>query len=896
MSQKQPEPQNKHQVPLPDELSVNLDFFKKKLWRIKIAEAILAGVFGLILSFLIIFALDRFWETPTSVRLVTFIVGVSLFTIFAPYWIHRWVYGHRRDNQIARLISKQFPHLGDRLLGAVELQDQSEETECLSPELRSAAMREVAEEIARRDLNLALPPSRHYKWAIIVAVLLLLSIITFTTSPQASGNALKRWLFPMSETPRYTSTKFDLSNFNTPHYVAYGEPFILKAPLAENTNRSPNTARARYGKGQWVQSSLKNNAYTFEIPAQRSAQKLQIEAGDALQRLQIEPVMRPSLKSIRASIKLPEYLERGNTNADIRSGFITVLEGSHVTIQAKTSRKLKSASANIIQVLEPENIDLPAPEPVKPEQVTLSVADTQFTSAPFVIGETPIIVPIEWLDVYNLKPNKTLKLRIESTRDQRPTSYLQGVNRQHIMLAGDTLDLTLLNEDDYGLKNCGIAWSSDLNTQDTSSSGELALSEGAPTKTNLETPFAFSPANLKIQPQKLYLRSWAEDYKPNGERAYSEPSVIFILTPEEHAQVLKADFDKITAKLEEIAREEQNLNDENKRLSKKSEKELQNDLAQKKLQDQQNSEKDNTERMQKLNESMESLFKDAVRNGEIDKETLKKMSQAMQTMKEVGDKDLPQVEKKLQEAQNNSEQAKEKLNEAIEKQDKALEKMKQAIQQARDAKKNFEAGNFIARLKKAARNTNNTATSFISMIDQVIGQSFGDLDPVEQRSINDILKKQTQTSADIRWIKEDLTHYYARTQQEKHKELADAMNSSIIDESLRALSANVEKNISFKSIQESKKWAKQLAEWAKQLEGNKNEASGGGGDGAGGASQEDQDFEFMLKVMRMIQKEQEIRGRTRALEDLYRNINKDQTPKKIKPATPAAAVTPSISS
>ena len=72
--------------------SGNLRRSVKNLWRIKISEALLAGCTGLITSFLFVFLLDRFFETPTTVRLIILLAGTSLFAVFAPYWIHRWVY------------------------------------------------------------------------------------------------------------------------------------------------------------------------------------------------------------------------------------------------------------------------------------------------------------------------------------------------------------------------------------------------------------------------------------------------------------------------------------------------------------------------------------------------------------------------------------------------------------------------------------------------------------------------------------------------------------------------------------------------------------------------------------------------------------------------------------
>ena len=117
------------QAPLPESLKSQLTLFRGQLWKVKVAEALLAGVFGLLFSYLLVFGLDRIWDTPPLVRLGILVGGTSLFILFAPYWIHRWVFGHRREDQLARLIARKFPRLGDRLLGVVELQDQMDELE-----------------------------------------------------------------------------------------------------------------------------------------------------------------------------------------------------------------------------------------------------------------------------------------------------------------------------------------------------------------------------------------------------------------------------------------------------------------------------------------------------------------------------------------------------------------------------------------------------------------------------------------------------------------------------------------------------------------------------------------------------------------------------------------------
>ena len=98
------------------------------------------------------------------------------------------------------------------------------------------------------------------------------------------------------------------------------------------------------------------------------------------------------------------------------------------------------------------------------------------------------------------------------------------------------------------------------------------------------------------------------------------------------------------------------------------------------------------------------------------------------------------------------------------------------------------------------------------------------------------------------------------------------MTKSLIDVKLEELRRLIEENQSFTSIRLSKKWSGTLTQWAEILEGPKDE-NGGGGGGGGGGSQEEKDFEFMLKVMRMVQAEQDIRSRTRSLEQLLRSLN-----------------------
>ena len=468
MPAKQPSSSNQsHLAPIPDGLQRQLEAFRKKLWRIKISEALLAGCAGLTTSFLFVFLLDRFFETPTTVRLIILLAGTSLFAVFAPYWIHRWVYRHRREYQLARLISLRFPKLGDRLLGAVELQDQKEGEETLSPQLRAAAMNNVAAEASKLDLTAALPTPLHRKWLLTVITLLSISTVLIFTFPHAGMNSLKRWIMPLSSTERFTFTRLDLSAIGTPERVPYGEAFSLTIPLAKDTARKPKVARARYGEGDWVEAPLAQGSYTFEFMGQRALDTVTIEALDAHHELPFEPVMRPETESILALVKLPEYLQRADKNIDLRSGYLNLVEGSSISIETTATRKLKSAHAEIVVLNQDAELPSrptpeegqatePAQEKKAPQKIQLKLSGKTLTSELIPIAAEPMTLTINWQDIYNLSAANPFQVRIEPLQDQAPSSYLQGIDRQHIMLAEETIEFEVIAEDDYGLKASGI--------------------------------------------------------------------------------------------------------------------------------------------------------------------------------------------------------------------------------------------------------------------------------------------------------------------------------------------------------------------------------------------------------------------------------------------------------
>ncbi len=898
--------ENHHLAPLPDSLRLQLEKFRKHLWRIKITEAILAGILGLIVSFGLVFALDRIWDLSPLIRLIILIAGVSLFAIFAPLWINRWVFKHRKENQLARLIATHYPNLGDRLLGVVELQDQQESKTALSPKLREAAMLAVAHDAKSRDLQQALSSSWRNKLAMSVAAVALLAGISFLIYPSAGKNALKRWLMPLADTERFVFTKVDLSNVPQPLYVPLNEPFTIQLPLCDDSEQTPEYAEARYGTGTWKKFPLQDYRYALKFSGKRYHGNVSIKVGDARHQISVYPIKRPSIESITGTITYPDYLQRPAIERTLQAGILDVLEGSKLDLKVIATRKLSTATVGPAELhpnttmLSEEELEIQG-EPKNNKVVTktisykLSKDHSAILPATLTIGKKTIKLPITWTDIHGLRGSNPATINITPTKDSLPATYLQNARKQIYILHTKVLELDLVAEDDYGIKAAGLEWVGSFSTPTANqpAKGEQAFIEADPFNTSANQHIYFDFVAREIIPQKLTIRSWVKDFNPNSKRVYSEPIEVFVLSKTEHANYIKERMKSTLSDLEDSIRQEQENLDENKRIEKDLKDPKKAAEALKKLADQEAKELNNKDAIKKLSKEMKELLKQAMENEDISPKTLQEMKKTADKLNNMEQQMMPKIAKKLSEAQsrkNSEEKTQKDIKDAIEQQEKLIKEMKKTAQQADKANKKLEAGTFVQRLKQAASEEDLIVSHITNNADEFIIQAkedYSELDPKAQRLLQKIFLQQEQTSSDVRWIIEDLGFFYSRTQKEIHKKLLDAMRKSTINDDLSYLEKLLEHAYGGRSRTQADEIAVLLRKWAKILdESNKQQNNaGGGGGGGGGDSQEDKDFEFKLRIMRMVQREQAVRARTRALEQQLRSINPNQ-PQRTRPIVP----------
>ena len=125
MNQTQEKPrdsgQQQQKVNLPPRMKAALEQYQKRVWIIKLVEGTLAAIFGIMISYLIVFGLDRMFDTPTFLRVLILLTGMLGMVLFLPLKYYNWVWKHRQLEGIARLLQHKFPRFGNHVLGIVEL-------------------------------------------------------------------------------------------------------------------------------------------------------------------------------------------------------------------------------------------------------------------------------------------------------------------------------------------------------------------------------------------------------------------------------------------------------------------------------------------------------------------------------------------------------------------------------------------------------------------------------------------------------------------------------------------------------------------------------------------------------------------------------------------------------
>ncbi|MCE2695454.1 MAG: hypothetical protein LW645_14500 [Verrucomicrobiaceae bacterium] len=607
---------------LPPILEAKLADFRQRVWTVKLIEGLLAAGFGLALSYLLVFALDRVMETPVWLRATLLIAGAITLGLGLPLKWHRWVWRQRQLEDAARLLKRTFPQLGDQLLGIVELSRHEDASR--SERLVQAAMAQAAEAVKDKDFTHAVPEAKHVQWGWAVGVAGVIALALNLAVPAAAWNTMLRWALPWREVERFTFAKIEALPERL--VVPYAEPFDLKVHLQKDTRWSPSSAKARIGDQAAVLSGLQESAYPLTFPPQKTDAELKLSLGDVRKTLSVLPRTRPELTTLSIRTRLPQYLQyMTEPVTEVHGGAVSVLKGAEAALEATASRELASAEVD------------GAKEKVSGAKIV----------TPLRKIDADVEKRVMWQDRDGLTPREPLVLRINAIADEAPRLAAKRETPEQVVLDSEVVAFDVNIEDDFGIRRTGLEWRS---VNDDKTKGDKIAAAGEPEKKTLAAKATFSATRDGVEPQTLEIRAWAEDYLPNRKRAYSAAFLLHVLNKTDHALWLTEQFGKWLESARETYEREQQLHATNKELREMSAAELDRPENRRKIAQQASAENANATRLGALNQSGGSLVEQATRNDEFDAARLESWATLLKSLQNIAKKRMPSVAELLKES------------------------------------------------------------------------------------------------------------------------------------------------------------------------------------------------------------------------------------------------------
>lgn len=616
---------------LPVTLSSTLADFRRRVWIVKLTEGILASLFGLALSYLLVLGLDRLMDTPAWLRGAILAAGAAVPGLGLPLKWHRWVWRQRLLEDAAKLLRWKFPALGDQLLGIVELSKDDGRTTGRSARLVEAAMAQADDAVKGKDLSKAVPHARHRQWAWLAATSLALATTAVVVINDAAGNAFQRWLMPWSDTARFTFARIE--PLPDPLIVPLAEPFTLPMHLTATSPWKPSRASGRLpGQPRAWAHRESDGGFTLAFPPQTRDADLNLKVGDVRQSIRLQARPRPELTELQVRLTLPAYLQYETEPViDVRGGSVSVLSGSQASFEIATSRPLAEATMDGEPVL---------------------IKDGRLLSKPIsVVPEEKREVTFAWKDQLGLTALVPLALKVTPVDDAAPQLVARRDSLEQVVLDSEVIYFDLTASDDFGIRQAGLRWRG-VEDSEGSTEGIKIAAAGDPERRELSARATFCAAREGVAPQTLEIRAWATDYLEGREPSQSATFILHVLNKTDHALWVTRQMSQWLDAAKETYEREQQLHQTNKALRALSAEELERPENLRQVAQQARAETANAERLSGLNQAGRKLVEQATKNPEFEAERLESWATLLQSLQDIAAARMPSVADLLEKSAN----------------------------------------------------------------------------------------------------------------------------------------------------------------------------------------------------------------------------------------------------
>lgn len=505
-------------------------------------------------------------------------VVLSLAIIVASGWVV-WKYlgqplrSNLTNVDVARQVERCNPGLNDRLSSSVQFLSQSADPGIGSPELQQTVVEQTVRNLQHLD-TANIVDARPAKLSMLMgATVVIIALLVTLLSPGNAVTAVKRLAMPLADHPwpkqtilQFVDEQGGPINLDTrkPWQLAEGQSLEL---LLENTvGDLPEDARIQIQVGKQTKlyvRSIRPSTVTDEdgqrhdvgVASLSLLNSLRFRAiggddeGTAWQSVQVIPV--PVLNDLKVSVQPPAYTELP-AEQQTGSSQVSVLNGSEISISAKSSKRLQKAMLIV------------GDQPPVP----LSVTQKKQISASFVLDTPgPLSWHVELTDTDGFTAENPRHYEINVQADQVPDVYIDRPAQDLQVTVTAAVEITVVAKDDIGVKDVRLQFRTGLSEDSEVQTIVLKQTDERPEQASVEYIWNLTDMNVSVGDRIVFHAEATDDFdlgEPHVGR--SVPRTLIVVSAADKQLELANRQTELMAELERIADLQTRTHDQTREL------------------------------------------------------------------------------------------------------------------------------------------------------------------------------------------------------------------------------------------------------------------------------------------------------------------------------------------
>ncbi|MEX1097878.1 MAG: hypothetical protein WED34_17670, partial [Planctomycetales bacterium] len=469
---------------LPAELSPRFLQLRRRVQWLAAIRGVGLAVTVLVAGLALAFGADLLWDLSGSAR-IALLAGVVAAAAFCVWrGIIRPLWRAPAEAELAALVERSHPELGERLTSAVELADPGvPEAHKGSPLMRHMLVRQTTRSIGTVDFNEAVPARRSLRWALIGAAAVVVLLAPLAVSRSGYGLLWARFLQPRGNHERAGNLYFVVEQGD--RVVARGEDVRIQAQPAWRLapEAPPELVELAWTDAAGVRDALrmtydaKRGEYSANRPHVFTSFDYEIASRGARSRqYRIDVVERPEIAAVALHVQPPPYTGLPAARHDGLVGTTTVFERSALALRLDFNKPV--AKAELLWESAPNSppfqggagggspdpplstrspFDLPESPPRESDRGLLLAADGQSATLEFapVVGGA---FAFRLTDEHGLHNSAEPRRVLAVAPDMPPVLELAGSDRDREVLPGEVVVVAATATDDVGVAQLELHW------------------------------------------------------------------------------------------------------------------------------------------------------------------------------------------------------------------------------------------------------------------------------------------------------------------------------------------------------------------------------------------------------------------------------------------------------